>query len=95
MEDVILIVAVAAVMVFGFFIMKRLDVFLKENKKAIEKKREEECSPLEFIDSENYENIISGIEKFKKSHKKAAIIVFDKENREFTNVLTEIGRAHV
>lgn len=89
MEDVILISAVAAVMVFGFFIMKRLDVFLKENKKAIEKKREEECSPLEFIDSENYENMISGIEKFKKSHKKAAIIVFDKENREFTNVLTD------
>lgn len=89
MEDVILIIAVAAVMVFGFFIMKRLDVFLKENKKAIEKKREEECSPLEFIDLENYENMISGIEKFKKSHKKAAIIVFDKENREFTNVLTD------
>lgn len=89
MEDVILIIAVAAVMVFGFFIMKRLDVFLKENKKAIEKKREEECSPLEFIDSENYENMIFGIEKFKKSHKKAAIIVFDKENREFTNVLTD------
>lgn len=89
MEDVILIIAVAAVMGFGFFIMKRLDVFLKENKKAIEKKREEECSPLEFIDSENYENIISGIENFKKSHKKAAIIVFDKENREFTNVLTD------
>ena len=89
MEDVILIIAVAAVMVFGFFIMKRLDVFLKENKKAIEKKREEECSPLEFIDSENYENMISGIEKFKKSHKKAAIIVFDKENREITNVLTD------
>ncbi len=88
MEDVILIIAVAAVMVFGFFIMKRLDVFLKENKKAIEKKREE-CSPLEFIDSENYENMISCIEKFKKSHKRAAIIVFDKENREFTNVLTD------
>ncbi len=69
MEDVILIIAVAAVMVFGFFIMKRLDVFLKENKKAIEKKREEECSPLEFIDSENYENM-TGIEKFKKAIKK-------------------------
>ena len=52
MEDVILIIAVAAVMVFGFFIMKRLDVFLKENKKA-------------------------------------AIIVFEKENRGFTNVLTD------
>ena len=53
MEDVILIIAVAAVMIFGFFIMKRLDVFLGENRKAIEKERKEECSPLEFIDAEN------------------------------------------
>ena len=46
MEDVILIIAVIAVMIFGFFIMKRLDVFLEENRKAIEKERKEECSPL-------------------------------------------------
>ena len=70
MEDVILIIAVAAVMIFGFFIMKRLDVFLGENRKAIEKERKEECSPLEFIDAENYENMIPGIENFKKAIKK-------------------------
>ena len=90
MEDVILIIAVAAVMIFVFFIAKRLDVFLEENRKAIEKEREEEeCSPLEFIDAENYENMISGIENFKKSHKKAAIIIFDKENRELTDALND------
>ncbi len=66
MGDVILIIAVASAMIFGFFIMKRLDVFLEENRKAIKKERKEECSPLEFIDSENYENMISGIENFKK-----------------------------
>ena len=70
MEDVILIIAVAAVMIFGFFIMKRLDVFLEENRKAIEKERKEECSPLEFIDAENYDDMISGIENFKKTIKK-------------------------
>ena len=70
MEDVILIIAVAAVMIFGFFIAKRLDVFLEENRKAIEKERKEEYSPLEFIDAENYENMISGIENFKKAIKK-------------------------
>ena len=70
MKDVIVIIAVTAVIVFGFFIMKRLDVFLGENRKAIEKERKEECSPLEFIDSENYENMISGIENFKKAIKK-------------------------
>lgn len=90
MGDVILIIAVAAVMIFVFFIAKRLDVFLEENRKAIEKEREEEeCSPLEFIDAENYENMISGIENFKKSHKKAAIIIFDKENRELTDALND------
>ena len=89
MEDVILIIAVAAVMIFGFFIMKRLDVFLEENRKAIEKEQKEECSPLEFIDAENYENMISGIENFKKSHKKSAVIIFDKENRGLTDVLND------
>ena len=71
MEDVILIIAVATVMIFGFFIMKRLDVFLEENRKSIEKEQEEKDSPLEFIDTENYENTISEIEDFKKRHKKS------------------------
>ena len=70
MEGVILIIAVIAVMIFGFFIMKRLDVFLEEKRKAIEKEQEEKDSPLEFIDTENYENTISEIEDFKKNHKK-------------------------
>ena len=90
MEDVILIIAVIAVMIFGFFIMKRLDAFLEENRKAIEKEQEEQCnSPIEFIDAENYENMISEIEKFKKSHKKVAIVIFDGENRELTDTLND------
>ena len=89
MGDVILVIAVAAAMVFGFFIMKRLDVFLEEIRKGIEKEREGKHSPLEFLDAENYEKMISEIENFKKSHKKAAIIIFDGENRELTDVLNE------
>lgn len=89
MKDVIVIIAVTAVIVFGFFIMKRLDAFLEENRKAIEKERKEECSPLEFIDSENYENMISRIENFKKSHKTVTIVIFDGENRELTDVLND------
>ena len=70
MEDVILIIAVTAVIIFGFFIMKRLDAFLEKNKKAIENEQKEKCRPLEFIDEEKYENMISGIENFKKTIKK-------------------------
>ncbi len=89
MEDVILIIAVVAVMIFGFFIMKRLDAFLEENRKAIEKDQEEKYSPLEFIDTENYENTISEIENFKKRRKKVAIVIFDGENRELTDTLND------
>ena len=69
--------------------MKFPKLFGKKTEKAIAKERKEECSPLGFIDAENYENMISGIENFKKSHKKAAIIIFDKENRELTDVLND------
>ena len=49
MKDVIVIIAVTAGIVFGFFIMKRLDAFLEENRKAIEKEQEEQYSPLELF----------------------------------------------
>ena len=89
MEGVILIIAVIAVMIFGFFIMKRLDVFLEEKRKAIEEEEEEKDSPLEFIDTENYENTIYEIEDFKKHHKKVAIVMFDGDNRELTDTLND------
>lgn len=89
MGDVMLIIAVAAAMVFGFFIMKRLDVFLEENRKVIEREREGKRGPLEFLEAGNYEKMISEIENFKKSHKKAAIIIFDGENRELSDALNE------
>lgn len=87
MKDVIVIIAVTAVIVFGFFIMKRLDAFLEENRKAIEKEQEEQCSPLEFFDTENYESMIPEIEIFKEKHKKIAVVIFDEEDRELTETL--------
>ena len=66
MEDVILIIAVIAVMIFGFFIMKRLDVFLEENRKAIAKEREEKYSPFEFIDTENFMMLIYKYNSFEE-----------------------------
>lgn len=49
MEDVILIIAVVAAMIFVFFIANRLDVFLEENRKAIKKEHEEKYSPLDSL----------------------------------------------
>lgn len=47
--DIILVISVLGVMVFGFFIMKLLDKFLDENRKRIEqeeKKKEPSCVML-------------------------------------------------
>lgn len=86
MEDVVLIIAVAAVMIFGFFIMKRLDVFLEENRKAIEK----ECKntpDVQFLDTDDYEKVISDIEKFKITHEDIKLIIYDGKNDDLTDMI--------
>ena len=87
MGEVILVFAVIAIMIGGFFVMKRLDAFLEENRKAIEKEQEEQCSLLEFLDTENYESMISEIEIFKEKHKKIAVVILNEEDRELTETL--------
>lgn len=87
MEDVILIIAVAAVMIFGFFIMKRLDVFLEENRKAIEKENQKKEIPLMFLDAENNEKAISDIELFRQKHRDVRIVVYDESEVDLTETI--------
>ena len=47
-RDIILVVAVLGVMVFGFFVMKRLDKFLDENRKRIEHEEKEKRAVLRY-----------------------------------------------
>lgn len=39
MGNAILMIAVTVVVILGFFMVKRIDVFLEENKKVIEKEQ--------------------------------------------------------
>lgn len=87
MGDVILVVAVAAAMVFGFFIMKRLDVFLEENRKAIEKENQKREIPLMFLDAENDEKAISDIELFRQKHRDVRIVVYDESEVDLTETI--------
>lgn len=89
MEDAIVIIAAVAVIIFGFFIVMRLDIFLEKSRKAISKEQKEKYSLLKFIDTENYKNMVSEIENFKKRHKKVTIVIFDGENRELTDTLND------
>ena len=87
MGDVMLVVAVAAAMVFGFFIMKRLDVFLEENRKAIEKENQKREIPLMFLDAENDEKAISDIELFRQKHRDVRIVVYDESEVDLTETI--------
>lgn len=87
MKDVIVIIAVTAVIVFGFFIMKRRDAFLEENRKQLKKNKKNNAVRLNFFDTENYASMISEIEIFKEKHKKIAVVIFDEEDRELTETL--------
>ena len=87
MGDVILIIAVAAAMVFGFFIMKRLDVFLEENRKANEKENQKREIPLMFLDTENDEKAISDIELFRQKRRDVRIVVYDESEVDLTETI--------
>lgn len=87
MGDVILVIAVAAAMVFGFFIMKRLDVFLEENRKAIKKENQKREIPLMFLDAENDEKAISDIELFRQKHRDVRIVVYDESEVDLTETI--------
>ena len=67
MAELLLIVSLLAVFVFGFYLMSRLDRFLEENRKALLKENES-CEPSEILlphglsDSE----ILSEIRRFRE-----------------------------
>ena len=77
MGDVILIIAVVAVMIFGFFIMKMIDVFLDQKKEI----------PLMFLDAENNEKAISDIELFRQKHRDVRIVVYDESEVDLTETI--------
>ena len=80
-RDIILVVAVLGVMVFGFFVMKRLDKFLDENRKRIEqeeKKKEPSCVML-TIDMTD-EELIKNIRTYEKQRGDAYITLYQDED---------------
>ena len=84
MAELLLIVSLLAVFVFGFFLMGRLDRFLDEDRKALLKENEtrepsEILLPQGLSDSE----ILSEIHRFRETHGKVDIILSDSKKNAF------------
>ena len=79
-RDIILVVAVLGVMVFGFFVMKRLDKFLDENRKRIEQEeKEKEPSCVMLTTDMTDEELIKNIRTYEKRRGDAYITLYQNE----------------
>lgn len=84
MAELLLIVSLLAVFIFGFYLMGRLDRFLDENRRALLKENEsrepsEILLPQGLSDSE----ILSEIHRFRETHGTVDIILSDGKEDEF------------
>ena len=80
-RDIILVVAVLGVMVFGFFVMKRLDKFLDENRKRIEQEeKEKEPSCVMLTTDMTDEELIKNIRTYEKNRGEAYITLYQDED---------------
>lgn len=83
MGEWVLVAAVLAVLVFCFFLTKRLDKFIDENRCAIEKENEAaEPSCVMLTEELSAEEITAEILRFKNSHKKIRVILYDSSDTE-------------
>ena len=80
-RDIILVVAVLGVMVFGFFVMKHLDKFLDENRKRIEQEeKEKELSCVMLTTDMTDEELIKNIRTYEKQRGDAYITLYQDED---------------
>ena len=76
-----MVAAVLGVMVFGFFVMKRLDKFLDENRKRIEQEeKEKEPRCIMLTTDMTDEELIKNIRTYEKQRGDAYITLYQDED---------------
>ena len=84
-RDIALAILVLGVFVFGFFLMARLDKFLDENRKAIEKENEKrEPSCVMLTEELSDEEIATEVKRFRDKHASARIVLYDSTDTELS-----------
>ena len=84
-RDIILIISVLGVFVFGYFLMARLDKFLDENRKTIENENENrEPSCVMLTEEMSDEEIATEVKRFRDKHASARIVLYDSTDTELS-----------
>ena len=84
-RDIILIISVLGVFVFGYFLMARLDKFLDENRKTIENENENrEPSCVMLTEEMSDEEIATEVKRFRDKHSSARIVLYNSADTELS-----------
>lgn len=83
LRDIVLILSVLGAFAYGYFLMVRLDRFLDENRKAIEKETEKtEPSYVMLTEEMSEEEIVEEVRRFRKKHESTRIVLYDSSGTE-------------
>lgn len=78
MKEVLLVIVLVIIFGLGYVLMKKLDCFLVDNRKSIEKETEKvEPSRIMLTNDLSDEEIIDEIQRFRVKHKNVKILVCD------------------
>ena len=85
MEDVVLIVGAAMIFLFGWFLMKRLDQFLAENRKRIEEASEQQQHEpcMHLVGDISPDELEETLSRFRSSHAHVDIVIYDSNQISF------------
>ena len=84
-RDILLILCVLGVFVFGYFLMARLDKFLDENRKTIENENENrEPSCVMLTEEMSDEEIATEVKRFREKHASVRIVLYDSTDIELS-----------
>ncbi len=93
MKEALLLICVLGIFVFGFFQMARLDKFLNENRKSIEKENEKKESDCVMLTEElSDEEIIKEVRRFHRKHGVTKIMLCEWRDTETSDTMEDVNQ---
>ncbi len=80
LRDILSVITVLAVFVFGFFVMKRLNKFLNGNYKPYFRENEEKPTRIVYNEDVSDEEILSDIKKVREKGGKIKVVVSNEDD---------------
>ena len=93
MEDLVLIVGTSLIFLFGWFLMKRLDYFLDENQKRIEKETEQQPEPCVWLNGDiSPDELDEALSRFRSNHTNVKIAIYAPDEFPFPDNESDLTR---